>query len=175
MTATDHRALMNLWSEVITSREWDRFAELVQPDAVLEYPQSGERFRGIANIRATFAEYPELGAGSTQVDEVIGSPTAYALTPSYTLIAIDGSGDTWGRGQPRPLPGRHMWYALLLYELRDGLLERIRAYFAPDFDPPDWREAVPRGAVGLAFVATDELSRAAPTIPAWISSLTSSA
>jgi hypothetical protein len=56
MTATDHRALMNLWSEVITTREWDRFAELVQPDAVLEYPQSGERFRGIDNIRATFAE-----------------------------------------------------------------------------------------------------------------------
>ena len=139
MTAVDHRQLLDRWGEVITNREWDALAELVQPDAVLEYPQSGERFRGIANIRATFEEYPDLGAGSTHVDEIIGSPTAYALTPSYTLIGVEGTGNAGAAVSRVHYPDGTLWFALLIYELQDGLLSRIRAYFAPDFDPPDWR------------------------------------
>jgi hypothetical protein len=139
MTATDHDRLLGAWGEMINANDWDRLGELVQPDAILEYPQSGERFRGIANIRRTFEDYPDRGVGSTQVDEVIGSPTAYALTPSYTLVGVDGSGDRGAAVSRVHYPDDTWWWGLILYEVRDGLLDRIRTYFAQDFDPPDWR------------------------------------
>ena len=165
MTATDHRALMNLWSEVITSREWDRFAELVQPDAVLEYPQSGERFRGIANIRATFAEYPDLGAGSTHVDEVIGSPTAYALTPSYTLIAIDGSGDTGAAVSRVHIPGRDAVVCAPPLRAAGRPAEQDPRVLRPRLRSSRLASAIPRGAVASLAFATDELSRAGSDDP----------
>ena len=140
MTATDHDRLLGAWGEMITmpvngigSANWSS----PMPSSNTRSPASASA--GSPNIRRTFEDYPELGAGSTQVDEVIGSPTAYALTPSYTLVGGRRQRRSWGRGQPRPLPRRHRWWALILYELRDGLLDRIRAYFAQDFDPPDWR------------------------------------
>ena len=160
---------------MITSREWDRFAELVQPDAVLEYPQSGERFRGIANLRATFAEYPDLGAGSTHVDEVIGTPTAYALTLSYTLIAIDGSGDTGAAVSRVDIPGRHALVCAPALRAPGRPAEQDPRVLRPPLRSSRLASPVPRSAVDRAGFATDELSRADPTIRAWIRSLTSSA
>ena len=48
-----------------------------------EYPQSGERFRGIANIRAQFENYPGLVPGTTFLEEIVDG-TTYALTQIYT-------------------------------------------------------------------------------------------
>ena len=36
-------------------------------------------------------------------------------------------------------PDGSTWWAIIFYELRDGLMARNRAFFAPDFDAPDWR------------------------------------
>ncbi|HET9417088.1 MAG TPA: nuclear transport factor 2 family protein [Candidatus Limnocylindria bacterium] len=139
MTDSEHRRVMNGFSEIISTHAWERIGDYVHPDAVWEYPQSGERFRGLENIRAQFANYPGLGPGTTQLEDVIGEPAAFALTPSYTVIGVDGTGDRGTAIVRVRYPDGSLWYAINVYELRDGLIGRSRSYFAPDFEAPDWR------------------------------------
>lgn len=122
----------------IRGHDWDRLDEVFHADAVLEYPQSGERFRGIANIRAQYENYPDLAPDSSELREIIGG-TRYALSPSYTVIGIDGSGDQGTAVIRVRYPDGTWWWAVNLYELRDGLISRSRTYFAQDFEAPEWR------------------------------------
>ena len=139
MTEDAHHRIASRLAEVLRNQDWPRLDECFAADATLEFPQSGEVFVGIENIRAQFANYPSMDPGSSELAEVIGVPEAYALTPSYTVIGIDGSG-TQGTAILRVrYPDGSSWYAVNLYELRGGLIGRSRAFFAPDFDPPDWR------------------------------------
>ena len=138
MTQGHPQRVMSAMGEIISRHEWDRLPEVFHPDAVLEFPQSGERFRGIANIRAQWENYPDLDPGTSEVSEVIGDE-AYALTPTYTVIRVEGSG-TKGTGIIRiRYPDGSYWWAVNLFELRDGRMSRSRTYFAPDFEAPDWR------------------------------------
>jgi hypothetical protein len=138
MTDTDHQQLFGDFSTVLSSQQWDRLGDFVQDDATIEYPQSRERFRGLANIRAQFENYPDLGPGSSQLQEVIGG-TTYALTPTYTVIGIQGTGDRGTAIIRVQYPDGSWWWVVNVYELRDGRIARFRAFFAPDFDAPDWR------------------------------------
>lgn len=138
MTTVNHREVMGGFADVISRHDWDNFARWVHPEAVWEYPQSGERFRGIANIRAQFENYPGMGPGTSQLEELIAGP-AYALTPSYTLITLEGSGDRGTAIVRVRYPDGSWWWAVNVYELRDGLIGRSRTFFAPDFEAPDWR------------------------------------
>ena len=138
MTDVDHRKLMEGFAGMFRTNEWERIGEFVAEDAVFEFPQSGERFRGLANIRGQFESYPDLEADSTQLQEVIGGQT-YALTPMYTVVAVDGSGDRGTSIIRVRYPDGSRWWAVNLYEVRDGKIARSRAFFAPEFEPPDWR------------------------------------
>ena len=138
MTDPDHRKILGGFGDVVTTQGWDRLGDYVTEDALWEYPQSGERFRGLANIRATFENYPELGPGTSEVEEVIGG-TAYALTPMYTLVAVSGSGDRGTAITRVRYPDGSRWWAVNVYDLRDGKIARARTFFAPEFEPPEWR------------------------------------
>lgn len=139
MTDAAHTSVMQTLAELLRSEEWERLVEVFHADAVLEYPQSGERFRGLANIRAQFENYPDLDPEGSELEEVIGETTAYALTPSYTVIAVEGSGDRGTAIVRVRYPDGSKWWTVNVYDLRDGLITRSRAYFAPDFEAPEWR------------------------------------
>jgi ketosteroid isomerase-like protein len=130
--------VMRRLSDVISQQDWDRLGEVFPEDAVVEYPQSGERFRGLANIRGQFENYPDMDPGNTHLAEVIGDDT-YALTPSYTVIRVEGSGMKGTAVIRIRYPDDSYWWAVNLFELRDGRIFRSRTYFAPDFEAPDWR------------------------------------
>ena len=72
-------------------------------DAVLEYPQSGERIRGRRNIQTTRARQPSkkrfavrrvIGSGDLWVSEYI---LTYDGKPSYTVSIMEFSGDKVAR------------------------------------------------------------------------------
>lgn len=139
VTEAVHERVMHGLAEVVSTHDWPRLGEYFHEDAVLEFPQSGERFRGIENIRRQFADYPALEPGTSQLEEVIGETTAYALTRTYTVIGIEGTGNRGTAIIRVRYPDGSLWYAINVYELRDGRMHRCRTYFAPDFDPPEWR------------------------------------
>jgi hypothetical protein len=134
----DARMVMDGFSHVMSHQDWDNLGRWVHDDAVWEYPQSGEVFRGLANIRGQFENYPGLGPGSSHLAEIVGQ-TAYALTPAYTVVALEGSGSRGVAIVRVRYPDRSLWWVLNLFELRDGRIGSSRSYFAPDFEPPDWR------------------------------------
>jgi len=138
MTEPDHQKIMGAWADIVRTQEWDRMADVVNEDALFEYPQSGERFRGIANIRATFENYPGLEPETSELEEIIGG-ASYALTPNYTLVTVDGSGERGTSIIRVRYPDGSRWWAVNLYRLRDGKIAHVRAFFAPEFEPPDWR------------------------------------
>ena len=87
-------------------------------DAVLEYPQSGERFRGRCNIQNNRAKQPSkkrfavrriIGGGDLWITEYILS---YDGKPSYTVSIMEFSGDK---------------------------VTRETQYFADPFEASEWR------------------------------------
>ena len=94
-------------------------AELYHEDALLEFPQSGERFRGRDNFTAWRAGYP------SEVE--------------FELRSLRGEGDLWvGEGQIRydggdPLP------FVLVQQWRDGRIEHETIYVAEPFPADESR------------------------------------
>jgi ketosteroid isomerase-like protein len=99
--------------------------EIYHDDAVLEYPQSGERIRGRRNIQASRSAQPNkkrfsvrriLGAGGLWVSEFI---LTYDDLPSYTVSIMefrDGkvARETQYFGDPfKPGPSRAQWVELM--------------------------------------------------------------
>jgi len=135
----EHRALAERLVEILGREEYDRLGEVYAADVVVEFPQSGERFRGIENVRGQFENYPGSGAIETRVADVIGG-TAYALTPMYTVVAVEGSGDSGTSIVRTRYPDGSFWWIVSPYELEGGRIARIRSFFAPEFEAPAWRE-----------------------------------
>ena len=138
MNEAEHRRLLTEMGKILDQHDWARLPEVLTHDAVMEFPQSGERFSGVENIGAQFANYPDLEPGSTEMSEIIGG-TTYALTPMYTVVAVEGTGDRGTATFRVRYPDGSMWWAVNLYEVADGRVSRFRAFFAPDFEAPEWR------------------------------------
>jgi len=88
-------------------------------DAVLDYPQSGERTRGRRNIQGQRASQPNkkqfvvqriIGGGNLWITELV---LTYDSKPFYTVSIM---------------------------EFRDGKVARETQYFADPFEAPAWRK-----------------------------------
>lgn len=101
-------------------------------DAVLEYPQSGERIRGRRNIRITRANQPSK--------------------KRFTVRRIIGSGDLWITEYVLTYDGKPS-YTVSIMEFSGDKVMRETQYFADPFDPgasrAQWVERIGEGdAIG---------------------------
>ncbi len=102
-----------------TGRDGDANHEIYHDDAVLDFPQSGERFEGVANFKEWRSQYP---AGVV-----------------LELREMRGEGDLWvvegairyddGPAQP----------ALNILEFRGDRVARETIYVTEPWDAPEWR------------------------------------
>src|SRR3954453_12730255 len=100
--------------------------EIYREDAVLEYPQSGERIRGRHNIQQ--------------------SRTVQPNTKRFTVRRIVGTGDLWVTEFVLSYDGVPS-YAVSIMEFRDGQVSQETQYFADRFEPASSRaHLVERGA-----------------------------
>ena len=95
-----------------------RASEIYAVDAVLEWPQGGERVRGKANIIAFRSTYP--------------------ARQQFELHRTTGCHDLWVneytiRYDDRPV------MAIGIMEFREGKVVRERIYFGEYWEPPAWR------------------------------------
>jgi SnoaL-like domain len=88
--------------------------DIYREDAVLEYPQSGERIRGRRNIQASRAAQPN--AKRFQVRRIVGSGDLWV---SEFILTYDG--------QPS--------YSVSVMEFLDGRVARETQYFGDPFEP----------------------------------------
>ncbi len=95
--------------------------EIYHPDAVLEFPQSRERFEGVASFREWRGQYPGK----------------VALRP----VRVVGDGDVWVGLCQISYDGGPWKPAVAVLEYRGDLVERETIYVTEHVEPPAWREA----------------------------------
>ena len=108
------RAALNHHWDASDAGDFEAEHEIYHEDAMLDYPQSGERIRGRHDIRESryvqpskkrFAVRQIVGSGDLWVTELI---LTYDVTPSYVVSIM---------------------------EFRDGLVAHETQYFADRFEP----------------------------------------
>lgn len=120
------RALRRHWE--YSGKDEDVAHEIYHEDAVLEFPQSGERFEGVANFREWRRQYPaELSFHLRRISH------REDLVVTEYLISYD----------------RAPWmFTVSIMELRGPRVARERIYIMDGFEPADWR--APWRAAGVA-------------------------
>src|SRR5271154_3717176 len=112
------RAALDQHWEASDANDFEAEHSIYREDAVLEYPQSGERMRGRSNIQNQRASQPSkkrftvrriIGGGDLWITEFI---LTYDVKPSYTVSIM---------------------------EFRDDKIARETQYFADSFVAPAWR------------------------------------
>ncbi len=88
--------------------------DIYRADAVLEYPQSGERIRGRAHIEASRAAQPNA--------------------KRFTVRRVLGAGDLWVSELVMTYDGMPS-YVVSVMELEDGEVVRETQYFSEPFEP----------------------------------------
>lgn len=116
----------------------DALDRLRHADFVEEWPQSGERVRGAANMRAIDENYPSRPTEG-DVMRVVGSEDHWVVTPTYTPLRIEGTGDVYTLILRAIYPPNAVWYVTNIIELRDQLIWRVTTFFAESFEAPAWR------------------------------------
>jgi ketosteroid isomerase-like protein len=88
--------------------------DIYHEDAVLEYPQSGERIRGRHNIQSSRAAQPNR--------------------KRFAVRRIVGAGDFWVTEYVLSYDGRPS-FTVSIMEFRDGKIARETQYFGDPFEP----------------------------------------
>lgn len=118
------RTLRDLYSSGDVQELARRIPEMASDDMVQEWPQSGERIRGLDNVIAVNENYP----------------AATGSAPKLTLRRIVKPGEAWiaeatidyGDGTPVSM-------VAILEIGADGKIARETDYFANPFEAPEWR------------------------------------
>ena len=115
----DEATVRAMLEQHFTSRDPDRSHEMYRDDAALEFPQSGERFVGVENLREWRSSYP----ASTIVEfrEIRG-------TDDLWVVELSISYDEGPRN-----------FGVSILEFRDGKIARESIYVAEGWEPPEWR------------------------------------
>ena len=120
------------------AHDLDMQAEVCAPDMITDYPQSGERIRGWANIRATAENYPG-GLPKDVAGKVIGSQDKWVVGPSYNVLRIEGSGDVYTVVGSANYPDGQTWQVMSLIELKSGKIVKTTELYGAPFEAPEWR------------------------------------
>ena len=139
MARPENRELINRFYDALNSRRFDQISELVDPDVVQEWPQSGERIKGLKNFRAVMENYPDLP--SVKPWSVSGTEDKWVLTPSWTPLRITGSGDVYTVESRITYANGEVWSGVSVVEFRNGKASKMTEYFAAPFPAAEWRSS----------------------------------
>jgi ketosteroid isomerase-like protein len=138
VTEKSNREVVERYAKALVDHDYDAMDQLRHADYVCEYPQSGERIRGTAHVRAIMENYPSRPDITTGA--VIGSEDVWVPTPVGTLLKIMGTGDVYTTLARFMYPGdSRPWHLATVIELRDGKVVKETTIFGAAFDPPEWR------------------------------------
>jgi hypothetical protein len=118
-TTDDQREVIERFLAAAEQQDLAAMVELAHPDITMEWPQSGERFRGRDNALAAVTATEEK-------PELAGEP------------AVIGSGDLWVVRMPLRY-GTEIFHYAGIFELESGLIRRTTEFFAATFPAPEAR------------------------------------
>lgn len=121
MAAVENQVILDrLYDQVwlAESPDFNVMEEVFADDAVLEYPQSGERIRGCAKIRAVEENYPALPKVTIRRKVVVSD-----------LGLVESDLDY--QGKP--------YQEVSIFDFQDGKIVRLTQYFPEPFEAPESR------------------------------------
>jgi SnoaL-like domain len=119
MDETGARAALQHYVDRSAAGDNDGAHEIYHPDAILEFPQSGERFEGVPN----FTEWRK----------------AYPADVDFDIRRVRGGQDVW-TAEVAVRYDRGSWnYGVSILEFRGDKVARETIYYAEAFPAPDWR------------------------------------
>ncbi len=116
--AYDIRAALDRHWAASDANDFETEHLIYHEDAVLEYPQSGERINGRSNIQITRARQPNR--------------------KRFNVRRILGRGDLWITEYILTYDGKPS-YTVSIMEFRDDKIARETQYFADPFEAAAWR------------------------------------
>jgi hypothetical protein len=138
VTPKTNRQVVERYVKALTDGNLDLQGEVCAPDVVMEWPQSGERIRGWANVRAVHENYPG-GLPKDLDSKVIGSEDRWVVGPSFNVLRIEGTGDVYTLIGSARYPDGQIWQVVSLLELHSGKIAKTTDVYGAPFDPPAWR------------------------------------
>lgn len=127
--------------EVLNLRDWEGLGELFAENVVVDWPQSKERILGRKNIMEVFRQYPQGGVAPAPTSTlfVSGDEDRFLVTPMFTVVKAEGSGDSATSIVKTRYPDGSDWYVVTIATAGKGELVKVVQYFAPCYDAPEWR------------------------------------
>jgi ketosteroid isomerase-like protein len=119
MMADENRKAVERLIDGLNRRDISVMDEVFHDDAIMDWPQSGERIRGAERRRGVYGRFETL-------------PT---ITPRRLL----SEGDLCVAEARLDYGGGAEYDCVFIFEMRDGRIARETAYWAEPFDPPEWR------------------------------------
>ncbi len=118
MGESENRDAVERFFKAADAQDWTTMKELYLPNAIEEWPQSGERLKGAANIMAVNENYPgHPGLRVRRVlavgDLVVGEAELDYSGTKYNLVSI--------------------------FEFDDGKIKKEVDYFCEPFEAEEWR------------------------------------
>jgi ketosteroid isomerase-like protein len=103
----------------INDKQIEIMDELFHEDAVMDWPQSGERVIGGDNRRAIYQSFPTL--------------------PKITPRRMVGEGDLVVAEASLDYGDQAVYQTVFIFEFRDGKIAKETAYWSQSFPAPEWR------------------------------------
>ena len=120
MTGEAARRIVERYWQTMNANDWHAASELLHDDYVLDYPQSGERFRGRERFIAINAEYPVAGPWRFSVQRIVASEQEAVSDVTVTAPSVTAR-------------------MVSFFELRDGKIWRMTEYWPDPFEAAAWR------------------------------------
>ena len=114
------RAALQHYIDCSSAGDEDRASEIYLEDAVLEFPQSGERFEGVANFREWRRRYP-----ATKID--------------FDVRRVRGGRNAWVVELRIRYDGGPLNFGVQILEFRGDKVARETIYVMDGWEAPEWR------------------------------------
>lgn len=140
----NNRQLIERYAKALTEQDWAAAAEMMAPDLVVIYPQSGETFRGRDDYVRMLSEYPghlESNADLTITTLRAPKESVHVMTSPIaapTITLTEAGNDFIIEGVVK-YPDGGIYNIVGIIELGGGRVRRETWYFAAPFEPPAWR------------------------------------
>jgi len=119
MSDAENRATVEALIAAINGNDRPALDKVFAEDAVIEWPQSGERINGGQNRREIYNRFPSL--------------------PKVTPRRITGRGDLWVLEASLDYGDNEPYQCVFMFEIKDGKIAREVGYWSKPFPAPDWR------------------------------------
>jgi len=116
MSARSSETVDQFW-ELMASNDFQAVAEVLSPDFVLDWPQSGEIIRGPENFVRMNSEYPAHGLWHFTRHRTVATDTEVVTDVTVT-------------------DGVQTARAISFFTVEGGLITRLREFWPEPYDPP---------------------------------------